>query len=321
MRIDPAIAAMRRNPALQRRAQSAMIAACDEWRREANVQAMLADLANFGAGEPLEACPALDAVFTAGAVPDDLIAGLCRRLAGVLEREPFGHPPFRHGFDGKVGTLMLARAGRAHLILQAREPGRWDHDSAGYSDAVRYEAVLAGAAHARVARVRGAPGKVAFSTESLALVAGTRLAFDLSCEALQVLQVDHRLVSLRLHRHDAAPRPSREYSLTDGTLLRQSAGDIRLSREEMMLAVLGRMERREAAPEMAVLAREPGDDSLRWQAVRECLALDTAAGFRALSAIARAAGDPLAGPAGALRAQLVEAHPQLLALEDDRCPA
>jgi len=321
MRIDPAIAAMRRNPALQRRAQAAMIAAGDEWRREPQVLAMLADLERFGAGEQLAECPALDAIFTLAAVPDALLAALCRRLAGVLEREPFGHPPFRHGFDGKVSTLMLARAGRAQLILQAREPGRLDHVSASYSAALRYEAVLAGSGHARVARAGSAPGDVTFATENLKLLPGTRLALDLSCEALQMLQVERRLVSLRLHRLDAAPRPSREYSLSDGTLLRQSAGDIRLSRQEMMLAVLGRLERREAAPEMAALAREPGDDSLRWQAVRECLALDTAEGFRALSAIARVAGDSLAGPAGALRAQLIEAHPQLLALEDDRCPA
>jgi hypothetical protein len=72
---------------------------------------------------------------------------------------------------------------------------------------------------------------------------------------------------------------------------------------------------------MAAIARGPGDDSLRWQALRECLALDTAHGFRALAAVARTAGDSLAATAGALRAQLVEAHPQLLALEDDRCPA
>ena len=321
MRIDPAIAAMRREPALQRRAQAAMIAAGGEWRREPAVAAMLGELDRFGAGEPLEACPALDAAFTGRRAAGELAAALCRRFASMLEHEPFGHPPFRHGFNGQVSTLLLARAGRAQLILHAREPGRWDYASAGYSDALRYEAVLAGAAHARVTRVHAGPGAAAFSTGSLELVPGARLALDLSCEALQVLQIERRLVSLRLHRFDAAPRPSREYSLTDGALLHQSAGDMQASRYEMMIALLGRMERREAAPEIAALAREPGDDSLRWQALREGLALDTAAGFRALTAVAQAAGDPLAGPAGALRAQLAEAHPELLALEDDSCPA
>ena len=320
MRIDPAIAEMRREPALQRRAQAAMIAAGDEWRRQPQITALLGELERFGKGEPLEACPELDAMFTGREAAGELVAALSRRVAAVIEEHAFAQPPFRHGFDGEVATLLLARAGRAQLILHAREPGRWEHASAGYSGALRYEAVLAGAGHARIARI-GSARPATFRTESLKLEAGTRLALDLSCEALQVLQVERRMVSLRLHRFDAAPLPSREYSLTDGALLQQAAGDMRASRQEMMLALLGRMERREAAPEMAAIACEPGDDSLRWQALRECLALDTEQGFRALSQVARGAGDPLAAPAGALRAQLVEAHPQLLALEDDTCPA
>ena len=322
MRIDPAIEAMRRDPALQRRVQAAMISAGGKWRETAPAAAMLADLQRFGAGEPLERCPALDAAFTGrAAAAADLAASLCRTIAALLASEPFGQPPFRHGFDGHASTLLLGRAGRAQLILHAREPGRYDHASAGFSDALRYEAVLAGYARARVVRIGRRDGDISFATDSLTLYPGARLALDLSCEALQVGHVERRLVTLRLHRFDAAPRPSREYALADGALLHQAAGDIRASRHEMMLALLGRMERREAAPEIAALAREPGDDSLRWQALRECLALGTAEGFRALSAVARAAGDPLAGPAGALRAQLVEAHPQLLGLENDSCPA
>jgi hypothetical protein len=104
-------------------------------------------------------------------------------------------------------------------------------------------------------------------------------------------------------------------------VVHRASGDLAASRSEMMLTVLGRMGHAAAAPEMASLAREPGEPSLRWQALRECLALDTTAGFAALLAIARAADDPLCAAAGALRAQLVETHPQLLALEDDPCPA
>jgi hypothetical protein len=88
-----------------------------------------------------------------------------------------------------------------------------------------------------------------------------------------------------------------------------------------MLALLGRMRRAETAPVMAAIAREPGDASLRWQALRECLALDTAAGLAALSYLARTGDDPLAPPAGALRAQLIETHPELHALDSAACPA
>lgn len=58
---------------------------------------------------------------------------------------------------------------------------------------------------------------------------------------------------------------------------------------------------------------------LRWQALRECLGLDSGAGFAALTGIAQRSDDPLAAPAGALRAQLLEAYPQLA--EVNICPA
>jgi hypothetical protein len=61
-----------------------------------------------------------------------------------------------------------------------------------------------------------------------------------------------------------------------------------------------------------------GSAHLRWQAVRECLALDTARGFALLSRIAADPADDLSTSAGALRAQLVETYPQL---ESGPCPA
>ena len=117
------------------------------------------------------------------------------------------------------------------------------------------------------------------------------------------------------------PAPSREYDLASGALLRQAAGDIRTSRHEAMLALLGRMGRVEAAPVMAAIAREPGDASLRWQALRECLALDSGTGFDALCELAGTVADPLAVPSGALRARLSEEHPALRAREPTACPA
>ncbi len=318
MRIDPAIAALQADRAPQRRAQAAMVAAGDAWRAEPQVAAALTECERFGAGAPLEACPALEALFTkANAAP--LLAGsLCRGLAQAIAAEPFGHPPFRHGYSGGLATLMLARSGRAQLILQAREPGENAFETVRFSDALRFDAVLAGAAEARI--VRRTTGHSAerrpFHSEAMALGAGTRLALDCSSEAVQVLATTRRLVSLRLHRTSAEPEPSREHDLATGELLHQAAGSMRSSRQEMTLALLGRMQAVEAAPLMAETAQEEGDSSLRWQALRECLALDTATGFAALVALARSPGDPLAASAGALRAQLVEAHPQLLTLEN-----
>ncbi|MGB3379361.1 MAG: hypothetical protein WBA55_11395, partial [Allopontixanthobacter sediminis] len=74
------------------------------------------------------------------------------------------------------------------------------------------------------------------------------------------------------------------------------------------------------APVLADMARR-GSDHLRWQALCECLALDTATGFSALCVIARDAGDTLSDRASSLRAQLIEAHPQLAEFEETLCPA
>ncbi|WP_374405973.1 hypothetical protein [Pelagerythrobacter sp.] len=114
--------------------------------------------------------------------------------------------------------------------------------------------------------------------------------------------------------------PSLEYRLSDGALLHRAAGDCHESRSELMLALLGRMERRDAVPAMAALARE-GSDSLRWQALRECLALDSAAGFGELARIARDCADPLHAPARSLHADLCARHPQLAQQEAAPCPA
>ena len=319
MRVDPAIDALRRNRAAQCRAREAMAGAAGAWRADAAVRDVLADLERFGAGAALARCPALAAVMRDGGEAARLIGALCQAFAAALSRAPLGQPPFRHGYDGELSTLLLARSGRAQLVLQAREPGRHRFETATFSDARRWEIVLAGRASARIVRRAGQRG--ALPARPLALEAGTSLALDLSRASLQVLCVERRLVSLRLQRAARAPAPTREHALADGALLRQSCGDLAGSRREMILALLGRMGRLDAAPPMAAIALAPGDDSLRWQALRECLVLDAAAGFRALDRLACRASDPLAAPAGALRAQLIEQHPELLALEDARCPA
>jgi hypothetical protein len=126
-------------------------------------------------------------------------------------------------------------------------------------------------------------------------------------------------VLLKLQRLDGSGALSCEYALDDGRLVHQAAGTPRDSRLELTAALLGRMGRSDAAPLLAAMAEEAGSPHLRWQALRECLGLDSGTGFAALTAIARRSEDPLAVPAGALRAQLLEAYPQLA--EVPACPA
>ncbi len=321
MRLDPQIALLRSDRAPQRRAQAAMVAACEAWGSGPGIADMLAELADFGQSAPLEACPQLECMFTQPEVAEQVARALTGHFARMLTTTPLGHPPMRHGFNGSASTLLLAKSGRAQLLLQAREPGRHTIDSVSFSDGLRYEAVLAGAARAVIVRRCEPAGSDArLYEEPIALAPGARLAFDCRGEALVLEEVTCRLVSLRLHRTAAEPRPSTEHDRATGRLLQQTCGDLATSRREMMVALLGRMRRSEAAPLLAEIARETADASLRWQALRECLALDTAAGFVALSTIARRSDDALAPEAGALRAQLIETYPQLRQLEEPPCP-
>ena len=143
---------------------------------------------------------------------------------------------------------------------------------------------------------------------------GKVICRDASRQALVLREVQGRLVSLRLQRRHERAGITREYALEDGRLLHQSAGNPRDSRIELMMAALGRMGRTDAAPIMAEIARGDGAEALRWQALRECLALDTLVGFTALSNIASNPADALSAPAEGLRGQLVSAYPQLAGL-------
>lgn len=332
MRVDPEIRALRVDRAPQARAQAAMVAACNAWRGEQGVDALLSQLGEFGQGAQLEDCPVLDTLFTGAGAAEGLIDALCRHFSNALQSAPFGHPPFRQGFNGTSSTLLLASTGRAQLLLQAREPGNYaqDHDSVCFSDALRFDAVVAGSGQAQILRCANPDAERAqIWAEPIALAQGARLGLDCQAETLLLDSVDRRLVTLRLHRTAQNPLPTREYCRATGRLLHQASGDLATSRKEMMAALLGRMQRVEAAPVLKEMALEKADDgarrwpdnSLRWQALRECLALDTAQGFGALSEMARREADPLAAPAGALRAQLIEQHPQLLELESPPCPA
>lgn len=298
-----------------------MQAAIDAWRAEPGVAAMLADFVRFGEGASLEACPALDEVFTRPDPAQGLVASLVGHFCRAIAANPLGHPPFRNGFDGCASTMLLGKSGRAQLVLQSREPGRFSADGATFTDMLRYDAILAGSASARILRIHGPDQLVAFCEEPIALEPGVRLAFDCNRETLMTEVVGTRLVTLRLLQTAEQPMPGREYDRLSGRLVHQSAGALASSRREMMAALLGRMERLDAAPVLAEMALKEHEQSLRWQALRECLALDSATGFAALCSIARTPSDPLAHSAGALRAQLLEAHPQLAILETAPCPA
>jgi len=326
MHIRPELQALRGDDAPQRCAQTRFNALLAQWRADPLVAAAQAELSSFANGAPLEDLPVLAALF---APHEDAAARFCGDLVGrfarALDDDPLGQVPLRHYTDDLATSLLLLRSGSASLALQALDgPGlarRPAAVSAAFAPTETWEIVLGGRAEIeRVRLVAPRPGGAELAREPLLLEPSTVCHRLGSREALPVRRVDGTLVTLKLQRHTGAPGAvTCEYRLADGALLHQAAGSPRDSRLELTTALLGRMGRTDAAPLLAAMAEEQGSASLRWQALRECIGLDSGLGFATLSGIAIKPDDPLAAPAGALRAQLLETYPELAGVQP--CPA
>lgn len=317
MHIRPELQALRGDDTPQRLAQARLNAAQAEWRSGPIMANAETELRYFAHGAPLEELPVLGDLFTAGDGAAMRLAGeLVGLMCAELARDALGQVPLRHFTDDFITSLMLARCGDAALSLEAIDgtvlARRRPPVSASFSPSETYEHVLAGSAEIERVRLAGLrPGGADLRCEPLHLRPGMVSYRSGSSEALVLRAAPRSLVTLKLQRRAGAGEVTREYRLSDGEQLHQAAGNPRDSQLELAAALLGRMGRKDAAPLLAAMAEENGSLSLRWQVLRECLGLDTAEGFAVLCKIAARLNDPLAAPAGALRAQLVELHPQL----------
>lgn len=321
MEIRSEIAVLQADAGRQSRIQDGLATALASWREGAG-RDVLACFAEYGSGKPLADLPALALLFggdDAGAA--HAFAGpLVSAMLSAIAFEPLGLVPLRHSLNGVTSTLLLAQQGPALLTLAAIDgPGLAASPpptSVSFAPAEEWEMVLAGNGRARLVQRIGEQ----LVAEELDLAPGIALGREAEREALLFDRVDGALVLLRLHRRRESAQPRRAYSLSNGALLRQAAATPSESRHEVAVTLLGAMGRKDSVPLLAEIARdETLGDSLRWQSLRQCLGLDTATGYWTLTAISRAGADPLAIPAGALRAQLLEAYPQLS--EIDPCPA
>jgi len=322
--IHAELQALRDDDAPQRHAQAELIALAEAWRARPAAARVLDALARFDGAGPLADSPPLAALFDPAA-PDarDLVDAFVAMTLGAMRRLPLGHPAFRHVAEASFAVLQLGRAGNSTLSLVTHDgaalAARPAPVTADFAPIDTWDRVLAGTGRADLIECRALDDQRAdLAVRSLALGPDTVLARRAGRDVLQLRAVDGLMVTLRLQRRIAGAGATREYALADGALVHLAAGNPNDSRRELMMALLGRMGRADAAPLLADLAREPGSDSLRWQALREALALDTASGFAALVDVARSPGDALAPAAGALRAQLVEQWPQLAEIE--ACP-
>ena len=325
MIVRPELEALRGDDTPQRQAQAALHAIYQGWRKAGPGQVLDAELARFGHGVLLEDLPLLSGMFDpADDTTLSVVADLISLILKQLEAEPLSQSPLRFSTNESHASVVLARQGDAALVVQAFDgaslAGRPKPASLAFPPTETFERVIAGSAQATVIKVmdqRRDGAELGFCETALQTGQVTR---RLGNQAAQLLgNVQGVLLVLRLQRRLPDVGVTREYRLSDGALIHQAAGSSRDSRLELAAALLGKMGRDDAAPLLAAMAEERGSQSLRWQALRECLGLDTATGFAALCRVACRADDPLAVPAGALRAQLLETYPQLAGVNP--CPA
>jgi hypothetical protein len=316
--------ALREDDTPQRLAQSRLAELTEDWCERSGADVAEAELARFGAGTPLEDLPFLAALFTPGdPSAAEFIAGLVAVQAAALKAEPLGQVVWQHGTDDVTAKLIVARCGNAtlslHAIFGTGMTGRPPPEVVNFTPGECWEHVLAGCAEAEIVRIaRALLDRAELTRSPLRLDPGIVVQRHGGSEALLFGRISADLVSLKLHRQIEQGAVGRQYRFDDGQLVHQAAGSPRDSRLEFAAALLGRMGRKDAAPLFAAMVEE--EASLRWQVLRECLALDSGIGFAALCRLAANPDDPLAGPAGALRAQLLEAYPQLAACQSGVSP-
>ena len=319
MHIHPDLRRLKSDPVLQRQAQVAVEQARNAWLQRPDVASVLEDLSAYGAEESLFDCLALETLMVSPDKARTIIEALMHGMGNVLREYLVAQIPFRHQYSGGISVLQLAESGSAVLSLVTHEAlpkaRQQTAQSICFSSGERHECYLSGEAKADIFEILADEGdKVSLDLVQQDISAGGCLSLTGARKARLIHSITGSLTMLRLGRKPARPEPTREFRIADGALLHRASGDRRESREEMAMALLGQMGRTDAVPAIETMTKA-GSEHIRWQALRECLALDTRAGFAALTQIACDSDDTLCGNAGTLRAQLLEAHPQLTQLE------
>jgi len=320
VRIDPVLAALRAQPGRLAGECAAIESAWKSAQAHGPARGLLEQLASHGKGEPIRTLPLLSRMMTAGAGAANLLAPVIRAMRDA----PLGQLRLPHFAGPVTQSLTLAIRGRSALSIAVLDADAWRHAGGDKTGRVAFQGgeldlvVMAGSGLGRIiVRRGGVPG-----AEPVELRAGHALSLDCARQALVFDRLDGAsLVLLRLFRKPESPGTVEEIAISSGEVMHRAAGRQSQSRMEMAMALLGRMGRADAAPVMAEVARE-GEPALRWQALRECLALDAFAGFAALLDVAGDPVDALAPPARKLADELAARHRALAALREGRlCPA
>ncbi len=309
MHVHPALARLRREEAPQPRVDAALA----RWRASGDVAAVLEALAAYGAGESLGRLPALARLTAEVEAAQAFARRFVAALTPALRAEPLAQLPLGHSASPGIARVLLAESGRAALRLAAvARRAETPAASVLFEDCEAQEIVIAG--EARAALYRLAAGRIACEMRDCR--PGTRIARAGPQEARQILAVAQPLLVLQLTRTASAPAPSCEYALPQGTPIKTISASKRESQQMMALGVLGALGHRPALEAMEPLALDPAAArDLRWEALRQTLAMDTRRGMALLERLAASVSDRLAEPAARLHRDLIAAHPGLAARE------
>ena len=323
MHVDPRIGALRGDRIAQRAMQEAVMLAAEDCRREDGLSRVIGELEDYGAGAELAECEALQRLVGAEEVARAVILPMIERLVRQQRETPLAQLSLRHQSGAGFHFLQLAAKGSATMGLALHDgmvPATSD-PVATFPDAERHEIVLAGEAEIEALRIVTDCGdRVEVARTVRRVDRGDCIVLaDANCSRV-VRRVRGYMLALRLARVGDRPRPTRQVDLASGRVVHKASGNRRESQHEMMVALLGRMKRSDAAPVLADVARS-GGDHVRWQALRECLALNTSLGMDTLRTLASEASDPLSSHANALLSQLVERYPELEQAEGMPCRA
>lgn len=312
MRTDPAIAALTTDPAPLLGAGEAVRA----WSADPAVAPMLEELERFANGSAVGDCQALASLFLPGKTATAFAGRAAAAAVRQMRSAPLSLWPWRHFSNGVLHSVTLASVGPTSLSLALVDGTAWTAardpaapDLAAFQPGLLHAVVVSGAARGRILRNRSDdPASARVEAQAVAFAPGTIFSLEGEREALALDEIGGHLLTLRLYRRPDGDVPARQYDVASGALVHQAAGNGDDSRAELMMALLRAMERCDAAPTIAALART-GAPPARWQALRETLALDSTAGFAALLEVAGQADDPLATPARTLVESLAAQHP------------
>lgn len=317
MRVDPALAQFAGDPSGMARAQDRVLAARGEWAARPQVARVLRECDALAMGAEFDACAQLSRVM-AGEGARGFVDEWLRAMMQTCHENPLAQLPFRHSHEGGTAIMHLYRAKRITLALLAIAPVTGARPrTIACTDCTRREIVLAGRGRVTTCAFRADAPPL---TEELPLEPGTRLVGD-AHHSRAIMAEGEPVVLLRLAREPERPAPTREVEIASGRIVHRASASAAEGRAEFAAALLGAMGRSDAAPVLADYARGQAGEGARWQALRHALALDTAAGFAGLCAVAERMDDPLATPARELRDRLCTAYPQLANMRSIACLA